>query len=214
MTDNMRSMGGGFKWVRSLFGHTPPSPVTCRVASGYSGSINGGSTIDINLGDPVRFVSTGTVAHAAGNEGGSGGEDIFGIVCNILPYWDGTRRVPGFRLPAGTAYGSVLERQSFVEVIPVAGQLFEIEADDVVTATTEAGYYAFIGENADHRLTTGSEPKTNCMLDISTHGTATAQWRIVNISQTVANQDFSGAYVKLYVTCNETQIAPFVTTGV
>ena len=214
MTDNLRSYPG-FHWQRSLTGHTPPSPIVCRVASGYSGSINGGSTIDINLGDPVRFVSTGTVAHAAGNEAAANAaEDIFGIVCNILPYWDGTKRTPGFRLPAGTTYGSVLERQSLVEVIPVAGQIFEIGVDDITTATTEAGYIAFIGENCDHRLTTGSEPKTNCLLDISTHGTATAQWRIVDISPNVANQDFSGANVRLWVTCNEAQNSAFSATGV
>lgn len=214
MTDNMRSYPG-FKWVRGLLGNTPPSAVPCRVASGYTGAINGGTTVDINLGDPVRFVSTGTVALAAGNEAAANAaEDVFGVVVGVLPYYDGSKRVPGTRLPANTVYGSVLERQSYVLVYPVAGQVWEIDVDDASTATTEAGYYAFIGENCDHRLTAGSEPKTNCLLDISTHGTATAQWRIINISQSMANQDFSGAYVKLYVTINETQIAPFVTTGV
>lgn len=213
MTDNNKGYGG-FKWVRSHFGYSPPSTVACRVASAYSGAINGGSTIDINIGDPVRWVSTGTVAHAAGNEAaGNNGQDIYGVVVGVMPYYDGTRMVPGFRLPAATTYGSVLERQSFVLVYPVAGQIFEIDVDDIVTATTEAGYIDLIGNNADHRLTTGSEPKTNCLLDISTAGTATAQWRIVDIAKTRANQDFSGAYVKLWVTCNETQIAPFVTTG-
>jgi hypothetical protein len=206
MTDNVRSYAG-FKWIRSLTGATPPSAIPCRVASGYSGSINGGSTIDINIGDPVRFVSTGTVAHAAGNEGASGGEDIYGIVVNVLPYWDGQRKVFGNRLPAGTAYGSLLERQSMVEVYPAYGHVWEIDVDENTTATTESGYYAFIGENCDHRFTTGSEPKTNCLLDISTHGTATAQWRIVNISGNVGNQDFSAVGVKLLVTCNEAQMA-------
>lgn len=213
MTDNLRSYGG-FKHVRSLLGDVPPSTIPCRVASGYTGAINGGTTIDLNIGDPVRYVSTGTVAHAAGNEGASGGEDIFGIVMGVLPYWDGFKRVPGQRLPANTVYGSILERQSYVLVYPAAGHIWEIEVDDIVTATTEAGYTAFIGENCDHRLTTGSEPKSNCLLDISTHGTATAQWRIHNVSQNVQNQDFSGAYVKLYVTCNETQVAPFTVVGV
>lgn len=214
MTDNNKGYGG-FRWVRSLIGSTPPSAIACRVASAYSGAINGGTTIDINIGDPVRFVSGGTVAHAAGNEAaGNNGQDIYGIVVNILPYYDGRKRVPGDRLPAGTTYGSVLERQSFVEVFPAAGHVWEIDCDDAVTFTTEAGYYSAIGKNADHRLTTGSEPKTNCLLDISTVGTATAQWRILDISKTVANQDFTGAYVKMLVTCNETQIAPFVVVGI
>lgn len=213
MTDNMRGFSG-FRWVKSLFGDSPPSAQAVRVASGYTGAINGGTTIDLNIGDPVRYVSTGTIAHAAGNEGASGGEDISGIVVGFLPYWDGYKRVPGWRLPANTVYGSILERQSYALIYPAVGHIWEVDVDDATTATTESGYVAFIGENCDHRLTAGSEPKTNCLLDISTHGTATAQWRIVNISQSVANQDFSGAYVKLYVTVNETQTAPFVTTGV
>jgi len=215
MTDNMRAYAG-FKWVRSLVGSTPPSSIPLRVASGYAGSINGGSgSIDINIGDPVRLLSTGYAVHAAGNEAAANAaEDIYGIVVAVLPYWDGQVKTFGNRLPYGTAYGSVLERQSYVLVYPAAGHIWEIEVDDATTATTEAGYTALIGENCDHRLTTGSEPKTNCLLDISTHVATTAQWRIHNISQSVANQDFSGAYVRLYVTCNETQLAPFVTAGI
>lgn len=213
MADNMRDYAG-FKWHRGDFGRTPGDIVRCPVASGYSGSINGGSTIDLNIGDPVRRLADGTVAHAAGNEGASGGQDIYGVVQSIEPYWDGSKRVPGSRLPAGTTYGSILERQSAVLVVPVAGQVFEIEVDDITTATTESGYQALVGNNADHRLTTGTEPKTNCLLDISTAGTATAQWRIIGISRNIKNQDFSGAYVKLLVVCNEVQQAPFTTTGI
>ncbi len=99
-------------------------------------------------------------------------------------------------------------------VYPAAKQVFEIDVDDVVTATTEAGYMAFVGENCDHRLTAGSEPKSNCLLDISTHVTTTAQWRIVGVSPIVSNADFSGAYVRMLVTVNETQEAPYVTAGI
>lgn len=213
MADNMRDYAG-FKWHRSQFANTPGSIVRCPVASGYTGAISGGTTIDLNIGDPVRVLADGTVAHAAGNEAGGTGQDIFGIVQSVEPYWDGNKKVPGFRLPANTVYGSILERQSAVLVVPVAGHVFEIEVDDIVTATTESGYQALVGTNADHRLTTGSEPRSNCLLDISTTGTATAQWRIIGISRNIKNQDFSGAYVKLLVMCNEIQQAPFTTTGI
>lgn len=214
MTDNLRGYPG-FKWVRSLLGTNPPSAIPCRVASGYAGTINGGGAIDLNLGDPVKLVATGTVAHAAGNEAAGGnGDPIYGIIVGFLPYWDGQKKVFNYRLPNNTVYGTNLERMSYVLVYPAAGNVWEIDVDDSVTATTEAAYIDLIGTNADHRFTTGSEPKTNCLLDISTASPATAQWRIHNVSGSAANQDYSGAYVKLEVTCNETQLAPFVTAGV
>lgn len=214
MVDNAKYKN--FRWVSSISGVPTPKMIRGRVASGYTGAINGGSgSIDLNIGEPVKLLSTGFFAHAAGNEAsGNNADSIWGIIGGIMPYFDGTIMQVNNRLPFNTVYGTVLERQSFIDIIPVLGNRFEIDCDDNVTATTEAAYVAFIGENADHRLTTGSEPKTNCMLDISTHGTATAGWRIVDISQNKKNVDFSGQFVTLVVECNEAQVVPYTPTGV
>lgn len=213
MADNQKGHPG-FKWAVGYNSKPMPTPFLVPVASGYTGAINGGTTVDINPGDPVRRLSTGYFAHAAGNEGGSGGETIYGICVAVAPYYDGSAMVPGNRLPANTVYGTNFERQSFIHVVPANAGLWAIDCDDSSTATTYAAYLAFLGENADHRLTAGSEPKTNCLLDISTHGTATAQWRIEHISRTAKNQDFSGLYVELIVSCNEGQQPEFTATGI
>lgn len=212
--DNQRGFPG-FRWVRSLTGGGPPSTLPLRVASGYTGVINGGGNIDINVGDPVRMLATGYAAHAAGNEAAAGAaQDILGIVVGIAPYWDGQVMTIGSRLPYGTTYAPIADRTSYILVWPAAGSVWEIDCDDAVTATTEAAYIDLIGTNADHRLTTGQEPRSNCLLDISTASPATAQWRIMNISTSQQNLDFSGAFVKLLVTVNETQQAPYVTAGI
>lgn len=214
MADNAKG-DPGFKFVRSKFGDGAPKAQRVPVATAYAGAINGGTTIDINIGDPVRRLATGYFAHAAGNEAAANAaQDIWGICVGIAPYWDGSVMTPGNRLPATTpAYGTNFERTSYIYVIPGAAAYWSVACDDKTTATTEAAYRAFIGENADHRLTTGSEPKTNCLLDISTHVDTTAQWRIEGIMEDVA-QDFSGLYVRLVVALNEGQQSEYTASGI
>jgi hypothetical protein len=215
MADNLKFPG--FRWSQSANGgKAMPAPMRYPVATAYQGTINGGSNIDINIGDPVKLLSTGYVAHSGGSESSGGNADnVFGIVVGIAPYWNGSVMTPSNVLPGGQgSYGTNFDRQSFVYVIPASAGTFEIDCDDSSTATTYAAYLALVGENTDHVLTTGSEPKTNCMLDISLHGTSTAQWRIVQISTTAANQDFSGKFVKLWVQANEGQQSIYTATGV
>jgi hypothetical protein len=88
--------------------------------------------------------------------------------------------------------------------------IWEIDCDDAVTATTEAAYQLTGGANADHRLhgaagaaaESGAKPR----LDISTVNTTnTLIWRIIGISPTQNNRDYSGNYVKLLVVANLAQ---------
>lgn len=208
MTDNVHQRG--FRPFMGTTGRLPAQPIRMIVASGYQGANGTPTNIDLCIGDPVKPVSTGTVAHAA-----AGDTNIMGVVVGIAPFWDsglGAMRF-GDRLPGATT-STLLERQSFVYVQPVTGCIFEVDCDDAVTATTYSAYFAFIGENCDHVYTTGSEPISDCNLDISDHKTTTAQWRIVGVSPTMNNQDFSGANVKLLVMCNESNFPPFSTSGI
>lgn len=176
------------------------TPVKMKVASGYQAA-PGAVNVPLRPGDPVQLVNDGTVAILAAGSG----TDCYGVITQILPYWDGTRQVFGNSLPGGTTPGTtVIDRFSYVMVQPASGTVFEVDADDATTATTFSAYQAFVSENADiaysASLNVGAFPK----LDISTHNTTdTLQCRIVGVSDTVENQDFSGANVKLYVIFNQ-----------
>lgn len=184
-----------------------PSPIEFSVADAYQAKADDTSTnVDLNVGDPVKMVSDGTVALAVTTN------DVFGVVMGILPYWNGTAMTFGRRLPGATTGGSILERKSRVLVLPVTNDMyFECDVDDATTATTEAGYFAFVNENVDHTCagdtTNASYPKADPRLDISTHATThTLGWRIIQVSKSRENQDFSGTNVKLIVACNNIQV--------
>lgn len=201
----------GFRIHKSLYGDAMSHPEVMPVATGYQAS-PGGTSVDLNIGDPIKRLSDGTAALCA-----AGDTLLYGICVGVRPYWDGSKMVPYNKLPGGTAWGTVEERRSDILVVGVDQCLWEVDADDKTTATTLAGYRAFFGENADHAFSADStSKKANGRLDISTHGTATSQWRIIDVSGTVENQDFSGLYVKLIVAPNEvaTQRIWGGTTGV
>jgi hypothetical protein len=204
MADNLQRYG--FRVCQGR--HAPhENPIKKKVASGYQAT-----TADLHIGDPVSLVSDGTVALAAAGSG-----LIYGVITQILPYWDGTKMVFNDRLPGGTAPGTtIVDRFSYVMVQRAFGTIFEVDVDDAVTATTLAAYQAFIEENCDHAFSVDATAKKSFpRLDISTHAvTATLQWRIVGISETGDNRDYSGAYVKLLVQANVVSEGGVVALGV
>jgi len=212
MADNTRQYG--FRWVRSVAGVAMPKPQRVRIASAYQATA-GGTNVDVHPGDPIQILSTGYGSLAVGSEGTQ--TVVYGIAVSFGPQYDGTAMWPKNKYSVST-YSTNFERQTFMNVVPVVGSVFEIDCDDASTFTTEATYLAAIGENADFVLTAdttnANDPKATPQLDISTHNTtSTLQCRIEDIAQQV-NTDFSGNYVKLYVTFNKVQQAPYNTTGV
>ena len=205
MADNTHLYG--FRYHSNLNGVACPQPLKMRVASGYQAS-PGSTDVDLNVGDPVKYVSDGTIALA------EAGNSIFGVIVGFGPvnYSGSNGYAFDNKLPGGTA--STTARPIFVHVLPVAGLIFEVDCDDKTTATTEAAYIAFIGENCDHSINADADlDKAFPKLDISTHVTTTAGWRIVDVTRE-PGIDFSGSNVRLLVTCNEVQQAPYVTSGV
>lgn len=195
----------GFRFYRGANGSKNcPTPELFTVASGYDGQDVDTASVDLNVGDPVSIVATGTVALAAAD-----GASIYGVVVGFGQYWDGTRMVPAPKIPNQNVWGTNEARKPGVLVLPGRNVTFEVDVDDATTATTEAAYRAFIGENADHILT-GDTAQTSAkpQLDVSTHVATAAGWAIVGISQSGENRDFSGANVKLLVQVNETSQAP------
>jgi hypothetical protein len=203
MGDNRVSYG--FRWSVGN-PHPMPVPLEMLVASGQTFD----TTYDLNVGDPVQMESTGMMDIS------EAGDPIWGIVVGIAPYWDGEVMKPDIKLPSGVTYGTLLERQTKIHVVPAHWGLWDIDVDDNSTADSLADYQALIGENCDHTTAhkIAATKKLNPRLDISTHGTSTAQWRIVRVSPTLDNRDFSGLYVKLTVQVVESQFPMFTATGV
>ena len=207
MADNMQEYG--FRWSVRYNGGPMPTPIECIVATGQNFVVSA-ANYSLRAGDPVKQVNTGGINLA------DPGDALFGVVVGVQPYWDGSVMRPTDALPSGVSWGTNLARQSKVLVVPVHLGLWEVDCDDSSTATTEAAYQAFIGENCDHAFVGNATTlKVHPRLDISTHATADGQWRIMKISGDVANKDFSGNYVKVVVAANEVTLGPaFTATGV
>jgi hypothetical protein len=192
---------GGFRWRYNKLSPTSASePVQIMpVASAYA-------TV-LYRGDPVKIASTGTIQAAAP------GDRVIGVFDGAEQYWDGTQIRKGGSLPVST-YGSNLTRQSLARVILARGQIFEVDADDGVTATTQAAHQAFIGENAEWATGTPVGDQSGAVMDISTHATTnTLSLRLVDLPNQ-GQQDFAATAVKYHVEFNLTQdTAAGTTTG-
>lgn len=215
MADNAREYG--FRWVRSELGQMCPPTQRVRLASAYQPTA-GGTNVDLHPGDPIQILSTGFGALAVGSEGTQ--TNVYGIYVGQGAEFDGTVMQPRNKHIGGSGvYGTNLERQTYIYVLPVVGQIFECDCNDNTTATTESAYSAFIGENMDFVLTAdttnANDPKATPQVNISTHNpaTTTLQLRMWDISPRV-NTDFTGNYVKIRVAFNRVQQAPFNLTGV
>lgn len=205
MADNMPKYG--FRWSMSN-GYSCPNPVRRYVADAYQAKAdNTTSNVDLNIGDPVKVLADGTVALA------NTGEAIYGIIVGFEPYWNGSVMQPTNRLPGGTTGGGLFERKSAALVVPASAGIWEVDFKGAGPGT-EAAAHAWIGENIDHVIVADvsnpSQPKANPKIS-GAHAAATAQWRIDGVAQTVANQDFTGDFVKFYVKVNESQEAPAMT---
>lgn len=169
------------------------------VASAYQAA-PGSTNVPLRVGDPVARVSDGTVALVTAGSG----TKVYGVIVGIERVYDSAIGAPGKNrlVPGGTTWTG-LPNQTLVQVAPALGRIFEVDCDDAVTATTEAAYQAFRGENVDiiyvPVLNEGAYPK----VDISGHATTnTLQCNIVGISPTQDNRYFDGANVKLLVQFN------------
>lgn len=205
MSDN--AVRYGFRWVKSRGGSSNQDIRRAWVATSASFDVSGGaSNVVLGEGDPLVQLSDGSATLAVGNET-TPSTTCLGICVGIKQYFDTARSVmtamgPG--VPSDLAWGTNLARQTQVLFVPAQTAVWAIQVDDITTFTTEAAYQAAIGENVSHILTGASgELRAKPKLDISTHATTnTLVWKIIGISQTAQNQDYSGANVELYVICN------------
>lgn len=204
----------GFRFVKTKHGSvTMPAVIDCSVATAYQGQVNGTYDIDLNVGDPVTRVSTGGVEHCPGAEATPG--TLFGVVVGIKPYWNGTAMVFGTALPGGTAWGTNENRRSFVQVLPVDGNIFEVDCVNVGSNDTKGEFIGLNGKNADHIFTaTAAQSNGECKLDLTSVGTDAEQWRIWDLAGSMENRNFAADNVKVQVIANEVQMPAYSTTGV
>lgn len=203
MPDNVHKYG--FRLHSTLSGRCSPGPVEKTVASAYQATKDGGGTnVDLNIGDPVKLVSTGTIALANTTD------SVYGIIVGFKPYWTGSKMEPTNHLPGGTTWSNRDRRSIALVQVVDTDQLWELDCDDKVTATTEAAYEAFEGENCTFvcpgDTTNADRPKADPMIDISLHAvTESLVLRLEKVSRTMENRYFDGLYVKFLVRFNETQ---------
>lgn len=210
----------GFRWSQAANGGRPcPSGIECFIDTGEAFSVNGGtSNVNLGPGDLVRRKASGGMEQADGTEGAGGAEPAYGVVIATRHYWDGTKMVIQPTIPSNIAYGTKLTRQTKIIVVPAEAGRWEVDCDDTSIGATEAAYQAAVGLNVDHILddfSVNGIPRLGVRLDASTAATLnTLHWRIVGISPTENNQDFSGNYVKLWVEANIAQSPRDSKTGV
>lgn len=214
----------GFRWAQSYNGKPQPQPIEVAVATGQNFTISGSATNwNLNVGDLVAYTTTGTIIVAGGNENAQVSAAVYGVVVGFggQGYFNSavSRMQRALNLPSGVVYGTNVDRQSKVLVVPASFGFWEADIDGVggAAASTYFGYQAFIGENVDHQnVAITASLQLNPRLNIASHAApgAALSWRIMGISQNFANQDYSGANVKLIVGINKGQEPYYTSSGV
>lgn len=204
----------GFRYATSN-SHACPKPVAMLVATGQAFTPGSATAARLQPGDPVRWIAGGTIDHA------NAGETVWGIMAGVGhdgKVWNtsigsGVMH-PSTFIPSGVAYGTVLERQTIVLVVPALGYEWEIDADHQLADL--AAWQAVVGQNADHAFDApgAGDLHANPQLDTAIAPTGTGQWRITRVSPTGLNQDYTDDNVKLIVKVNEGQEAPSTALGI
>ena len=205
----------GFRFHRSLTGRDNPDPLEYTVADAYQATKDaGGTNVDLNIGDPVKLVNDGTVALANTTD------LVYGIIVGVRQVYDSALGAlkPFDRVPGGSTGGGLYERKTRVMVQPAKGVIWEIDANSAAQST-EAAYETYIHNNVEHvcpgDTNVSGRPKADPMIDIANAATtAGLGWRIVGISKSRENRDFSTNYVKFLVVVNDSSEAGSAATNV
>lgn len=194
---------GGFRFVGSAFsGNYTPNVIERQVATAYGTAIF--------TGDPVKKVSDGTVSVSAA------GEAVFGVVAYVRYADANGNPVDRNYVPASTAYSVDRLRTIVGVIIAYPGIYFEACSNALIATVATARTY--VDENVDHVATaTGNTTtgRSGFELAMSTHGTASSQWRLVQLSPDPSN-DPTQTQHRWWVEANESHNLPgtFSTTGI
>jgi hypothetical protein len=205
----------GIRFVRSISGNDTPQVFTFPIATAYAPVtiIGAGTSVNLNIGDPVRLFEDGTLGLVQAGQDVSGAnadsdDYAFGVIVGFPRVIVGGFPRPGSFYTTGTTYtgGISSDNAPLVSVIPVEGNIFEIDSAAAPSPATQAGAMALVGMTATITysvLTTGNgQPKANPLIDLSTAAAGGAnqlQLQILGLGKAAYTQDFTSANVTFQV---------------
>lgn len=210
----------GFRFLKNRWGGDTPEIYTGFLASGYQPS-NGAVNVNLNIGDPVKQLDDGSLALAIPGEADDDDADerVFGVVAGFPQVLINSNVRPNAFYPGGTVYGTNLNNQTLVQVIPAEGCVWEIDTATTSSSfDTKTEFQAVIGAVA--RIvytalnTTTANPKANPMIELSFgESTIVRQLRVVGLGRGFEQYDLTLASVPLQVVFNQVQASPWRTAG-
>lgn len=194
-----------------------PTSFVSEVANNYGTALG--------IGDLIIPVSDGTVARAAASDN----DKLLGVITGISYVPGGI--VPGRALinylPANTTFSPTAvgsQNASLVQWVPLtADVILEVAGNAAAPTPTAAGVIGLIGENCD--MATGTANSVTGVsayaLDLSTHITTTANFRIIGVRNytlqggfnTLDNDPTLTAY-RFLVVCNEAFWPSYTANGI
>lgn len=205
----------GFRFVRSIGGSDTPQTFTFPIADDYAPVtvVGAGTSVNLNIGDPVKLAEDGTIMLVQAGQDVSGAnadsdDYAFGIIAGFPRVIVGGYPRPGSFYTSGTSYTGGIggDNAPLVTVIPVEGNIFEIDAAAAPSPATKSGAMAYVGMTAMMLytvLTAGNgQPKANPLLDLSTAAAGGAnqlQLQVVGLGKAGDAMDFTSANVTFQV---------------
>ncbi len=211
----------GFRFLKNRWGGDTPELYTGFFANAYTPNVTGATTCNVNAGDPVRMMNSGAFQLTEPGEldDDDANERTFGIVVGFPQVLISGGVRPNAFYPTGTVYGTNLNAQTLVQVIPVEGCVFEIDtATTSASFDTKAEFQAIINSVCSFSYTqintTTNNPKANPMAALSfAESTETRQLRVVGLGRGFDQYDLTLANVPLQVVFNQVQASPWRITG-
>ena len=215
----------GIRFMRAISGSETPQVLTFPIASAYAPTtiVGAGTAVNLNIGDPVKLLEDGTVGLVQqGQDTDAANIDsddyTFGIICGFPRVVVGGYPRPGSFYTSGTTYTGGIGSDSapLVSVIPVAGNIFEIDSNAVVGAGTKNACMGLVGMTARivySVLSSGNgQPKANPLLltaDAVAAGLIQHQVVILGLGKKGDAMDFAATNVTFQVQFTAQQLTPW-----
>lgn len=210
----------GLRFQRTISGSDTPQILTYPIASGYTPNTgedgSGGTDTNLNVGDPCQILQDGTVRllqPSTATTSPDADDNALGVVVGFPRVSVAGKPAPAGFYTRGTTYSGD-DFQTLVQVIPAAGNIFEIDTDAAggTSLDTKAEWQAVVGGGvanlAYSPVTIGTNIKANPLLSVTSINEAThvKQLRIIGLGKAFDQYDPSLTNVPLQVMFNLQQL--------